>query len=182
MPAETPRGWTRAQRRLHWWTAALVLLGFVVAWIMVAIPLHELLAKFMLYQLHKSVGLTVFLLTVIRLAVRVRRGRPAPDAAIPRRQRLAASIVHGLFYGLLLVIPALGYLTAATAPALVPTLFLGVIPIPHLVGPNPAWFASLRTTHRALAILLVVLACGHALIAISHHRQRRTVLHAMWRG
>jgi cytochrome b561 len=109
-------------------------------------------------------------------------GRPAWDAALPPWQHRAAAWMHAALYGLLLVVPALGYLTAATAPAQVPTLFLGVIPVPHLVGTDPAWFAVLRQVHRALAILLVALAATHALAALANHRRGQRGLVAMWRG
>lgn len=182
MPFAAARGWSRTQRRLHWGTAGMVGVGFLLAWVMVAVPLSDLLLKFLLYQLHKTIGLLVLALTVARLPIRLWRGRPAWDEALPGWQRLGASGAHLALYGLLLVVPALGYVTAATAPAQVPTLFLGVIPVPHIVGPDPAAFAVLRPLHRALAILLVVLAAGHALAALAHHWQGRRVLVAMWRG
>jgi cytochrome b561 len=175
-------GWSIAQRRLHWWTAGLVGLGFVLGWVMVAVPLRALLAKFLLYQAHKTLGLLVLLLTLARLPLRLRRGRPHWDAALPDWQRRAAALMHLALYGLLLVVPVLGYLTAATAPAQVPTLFLGVIPVPHLIGADPAWFAVLRQVHRALAILLVALASAHALAAVTNHLRGHRGLAAMWRG
>ncbi len=175
-------GWRTAQRRLHWWTAALVGLGFALGWVMVAVPLRALLEKFLLYQAHKTLGLLVLGLTLARLAVRLRRGRPAWDAALPAWQRRLAGAMHAALYGLLLVVPALGYLTAATAPAQVPTLFLGVIPVPHLVATDPAWFAVLRPMHRALAILLVALAAAHALAALVNQVRGHRGLVAMWRG
>lgn len=177
-----PSGWSIAQRRLHWWTAALVGLGFVLGWVMVAVPLRALLAKFLLYQAHKTLGLLVLILTLARLPLRLRRGRPAWEPALPGWQRRAAAAMHLALYGLLLVVPLLGYLTAATAPAQVPTLFLGVIPVPHLVGTDPAWFALLRQVHRALAILLAALASAHALAALANHRRGQHGLAAMWRG
>jgi cytochrome b561 len=174
--------WSRAQRRLHWWTAALVSAGFVLAWIMVAVPLRDLLTKFLLYQLHKTFGLTVLALLAWRWALRARRGRPAPEAAMPRRERLAAALGQGALYALLLVVPVLGYLTACVAPGGIPTLFLAVIPIPSVTGPDPAWYAVLFQVHRWAAVALVVLAGGHALAAWRHHRRGRAVLLRMWRG
>jgi cytochrome b561 len=179
MPSEP--GWSRAQRRLHWWSAAFVLLAFAIAWAMVAVPLEELFAKFVLYQLHKTLGLAAFGLLVARLVVRARHGRPAWDA-LPAWQRRAAAATHAAMLALLAVVPVLGYFTAATAPARVPTLFLGVIPVPHVVGPNDAWFAVLRPLHRALAIALVGLAALHATAAIRHHLAGRPTLRRMWRG
>ena len=150
--------------------------------VMVAVPLSDLLLKFLLYQLHKTIGLLVLALTLARVPVRLWRGRPAWDAALPTWQRHAAGRMHLALYGLLLVVPVLGYFTAATAPAQVPTLFLGVINVPHIVGTDPAVFALLRPLHRLLAILLVVLASGHGLAALANHRRGRSGLIAMWRG
>jgi cytochrome b561 len=175
-------GWSRAQRRLHWSTAVLVVLGFAVAWVMVAVPLSYLLLKFLLYQLHKTIGLLVLGLTLARLPLRLWRGRPAWPRDLPAWQLYAAGRAHLALYLLLLVVPVLGYFTAATAPAQVPTLFLGVINVPHIVGTDPAAFAWLRPLHRALAILLIVLATGHAVAAVAHHRRGRRTLIAMWRG
>src|ERR1700761_6495706 len=73
-------GWTRAQRQLHWWTAVLILLTFPLGFLMVGLPTSELLLKFLSYQLHKSLGITVIILAVARLVVRTWRGRPPwPD-------------------------------------------------------------------------------------------------------
>jgi cytochrome b561 len=180
MPAESREAWSRAQRSLHWWTASLVLLAFVIAWIMVGLPLSQLLLKFGLYQLHKSAGIFVLALTLLRLVLRSRRGRPAWDADLPRSQKRAASTVHVLLYALLLATPVLGYFAAATAPARVPTLFLGLISIPHLTAPDPVWFGIVRQVHRVAAILLVLLACGHGLAAIHHHLRGRPTLTRMW--
>jgi cytochrome b561 len=170
------------QRSLHWWTAALVLLAFPLGWLMVGVPISALLLKFTLYQVHKTLGILVLLLTALRLLVRARRGRPAWDADMPGWQRRAASIMHRLLYAFLIATPVLGYITAATAPARVPTLFLGVIPVPHLVGPAPDRFSLLRQVHRSMAILLVVLAGGHAAASIHNHLRGRGTLVRMWRG
>jgi len=182
MPDSPPSGWDRTQRGLHWWTAALVFAGFALGWLMVGVPVSQLLAKFLLYQLHKTIGLTVLALSLARLAVLARRGRPGWDATIPDWQRTAARVVHLGLYVLLFVVPVLGYLTAATAPAEVPTLFLGVIPVPNLVGTNPQWFPLLRQVHRFMAILLATIGAGHAVAAIHHHVQGKNTLIRMWRG
>jgi cytochrome b561 len=181
MPAE-PAGWSRAQRRLHWWSAGLILAGFGLAWAMVAVPLDQLLTKFLLYQLHKTLGLTALLLVLWRLLLRARRGRPAWDEALPGWQRRAAAAMHGALYGLAVCVPVLGYFVAATAPAQVPTLFLLVLPVPHMVGVDARAFAVLRAVHRAAAILLVALAALHALAAVHGARRGHGTLARMWRG
>ncbi|MGC8475490.1 MAG: cytochrome b [Acetobacteraceae bacterium] len=175
-------GFSRAQRRLHWWTAALVAIGFVLGLVMRAVPLRDLLSKFLLFQLHKTVGLTVLALVIWRLALRGRLGRPPPAAGLAGWEARAAAVGQLVLYALLVAVPVLGYLTACTAPAGVPTLFLLVIPIPGVIGPDPRLYAVLRVVHGAAAFTLVGLALGHALAALRHHRAGRAVLTRMWRG
>jgi len=149
---------------------------------MVGLPFRQLLQKFVLYQLHKTIGITVFLLACTQIILHRRRGRPAWDADLPHWQRRAAASVHAALFALLIITPVLGYLTAATAPIGVPTLFLGVIPVPHIVGTSKFWFGILRRVHLYLAVALVALAAGHALVALNRHREGRRTLVRMWRG
>ncbi len=176
-----PARWSAPQRLLHWTTALLVTVGFVLAFVMVALPLRELLLKFTLYQVHKSIGLLVLLTVLARLLLRAARGRP-PWEAMPRWQARAASVGHGALYALLLAVPVLGYCVASTASLRVPTRFLGLIALPDLFGPDPALFAVLRPLHRGLAIALVALAAGHAAMALWHHLRGGMELRRMWRG
>jgi cytochrome b561 len=182
MPAEPVAEWTPAQRRLHWWTAALVFLAAPLGFLKVAVPLSELLAKFLLYQLHKSIGITVLLLVAARLVLRAIEGRPPWDAAVPERQQKLAAMMHALLYLLLIATPVLSYLVAATAPAQVPTFFLLLINVPHLLATDAGRYAVLMPIHRAAAILLVALAVGHAVAAQQHHLRGRVTLTRMWRG
>jgi cytochrome b561 len=179
MRAES-HGWSPGLRHLHWWTAGFVIVAFPLGWLMVAVPLRELLLKFLLYQFHKTIGLTVFGLTLYRLSIRARVNRPEWDSHLPEWQQRAARSMHTVLYALLLAVPVLGYLTAALAPARVPTLFLGLIPIPHLLSPDAQWFAIIRQVHRWVAVILVVAAVAHMGAALEHHRRGRPVLRRMW--
>src|SRR5271155_2727133 len=67
MPAEPPQCWSRAQRALHWSIAAFILLAAPIGAYMVTLPFQQLLLKFVLYQLHKTIGITVFLLVLAQL-------------------------------------------------------------------------------------------------------------------
>ena len=96
--------WSLAQRRLHGWGAALVLLTFALAFVMVALPFSQLLAKFLAYQLHKTFGLLVLFITLWRLALRARRTAPPLTGLSPRMMR-AAGLGQGVLYGLLLLVP-----------------------------------------------------------------------------
>ena len=181
MRNERAEGWSRQQRRLHWWMAGLIFGTFPLGFVMVAVPLQALFAKFLLYQLHKTIGIVVLLLVAARLGLRAVRGRPAWERGLPDWQRRCAAAAHALLYGLMIATPVLGYLTAATAPAQVPTLFLLLINIPHVVGVDAQSYAVLRPVHLAAAVLLVALAVGHAGMAVLHHARGRETLARMWR-
>ena len=106
--------WSAAQRRLHWAMAALVFVNFLLALVMVALPLSALLAKILTYQLHKSLGLLLIPLWAWRLWLLARRGRPA-QPVLPAWQQGAAPLGQGVLYALLIAVPVLGFLSAAAA-------------------------------------------------------------------
>lgn len=182
MQGDQPHAWPALLRHLHWWSATLILLVFPLGWLMAAVPISHLFEKFLLYQLHKTLGISIFGLAIARLLIRARRRRPDWDEGFPLLWRRAANVVHILLYVLVIVTPLFGYLTAATATAQVPTLFLGIINIPHLIGPNAAIYSAFWEVHRNLAIFLVVLASGHALAAVHNHLRGYATLMRMWRN
>lgn len=180
--ADTPLAWSRGQRILHWTIAALIILTAPMGVWMVRLSFRQLLLKFLLYQIHKTVGILIFLFVLAQLILHARRGRPPVATDLPSWQRHAALTVHGALFVLLIAVPLLGYLTAAAAPARIPTLFLGVIPVPNVIGTNARWYAVLSWTHLVGAASLLVLAGGHAAMALKHHLSGRDTLRRMWRG
>lgn len=179
MSASSSDGWSTGQRRLHWLVAALVLLTFGIGLVMVALPLSQLLAKILAYQVHKSLGLLVPPLVLWRLWLRALRGRPAPEPGISPWQHRAASGAHAALYLLLLAVPVLGYLSASTAPGRIETVWFLLVPVPHLLDANEALYEAIRPVHQGAAWALVALAAGHAAMALLHHRRGHGVLRAM---
>jgi cytochrome b561 len=177
--ASSSDGWSRAQRRLHWAVALLVVCAFAIGLVMVALPLTQLLAKIIAYQAHKTIGLLVPPLVVWRLVLRARRGRPADEPGLPAWQHRAATLGHAALYALLMVVPVLGYLSASTAPGEIETVMFLLIPIPHVLEADEATYESLRALHQLLAWSLVLLAAGHAAMAVVHHRRGHRVLARM---
>lgn len=159
--------------------ALLVVLAFAIGLVMVALPLTQLLAKIIAYQVHKTIGLLVPPLVLWRLWLRARRGRPAEQPGLPAWQHRAAAAGHAVLYALLIVVPVLGYLSASTAPGQIETVMFLLIPIPHVLEPDEATYEALRLLHLVLAWSLVVLAAGHAAVAVAHHRRGRAELRAM---
>jgi len=174
----SPR-WSLAQRRLHAWGGILVVLTFALSLAMVALPMSQLLAQFLTYQLLESVGLLVLIVTLARLLLRWRRTAPELTELSPRMRR-AARLGQAVLYSLLLVVPCLGYLTAQAAAGPVPTTLFLFIPVPHLLDPNPALYAWIRPIHQFAAWSLIVLAGAHVALAVRHQLQGVPVLRRIW--
>jgi cytochrome b561 len=150
---------------LHWVIALLMICGFWLGWIMTDIP-GLTPTKLKYFSWHKWIGVTVFALAVIRVIWRATHAAPAmPD--MPHWQKGAAHLTHFLLYLLMLAIPISGYLYSSAAG--VQVVYLGVVPLPTLIGPDKALKATLRLVHVALNYTLLVFFVLHVLAALKHH-------------
>jgi cytochrome b561 len=110
--SETLRNYTRTAALLHWVVAALVLGMIAFGWLMQEIPKDPIGARANAFNLHKSIGLTVLLLMLARVAWRI--SHPAPELPpMPAWQARTARAVHILLYVCLFVQPLTGYLGSA---------------------------------------------------------------------
>ena len=150
---------------LHWLIAALVFTMFGLGWYMSDLPLGQ--QKFDLYQLHKSLGITIFWLAVVRLLWRWSHPAPPLPGSMPRWQRAAARTSHALLYLLLLVQPLIGFLQSNAANF--PVVLWGVMPLPALIGSDEALGETLVVVHRWNSRLLLLLILVHGAAALRHH-------------
>ncbi|WP_175939470.1 cytochrome b [Caballeronia sp. BCC1704] len=150
----------------HWLIALLIVGGFYLGWIMTDIPGFTP-TKLKYFSWHKWIGVTVFVLAALRLVWRMTHRAPAMPAGMPRWQQGAAHVTHILLYVLMIVIPASGYLYSSAAGLQV--VYLGVLPLPTIIGPDKALKATLRIVHVALNYGLLVLVAMHVLAALKHH-------------
>ena len=165
------RGWGPVTRLLHWAMAALILgqLGLGV-W-MVRVP--DLLARFNLTQLHKSWGMVIFVLALVRIGWRaVNRHRPALPA-MPDWQRRAAAASHRGLYGLMLLLPLSGWIMASASPTQdllqMQNLVFSTWPLPDPFVPGDARVEAVsRAVHTTAALLLAGLLAVHAGAALLH--------------
>lgn len=157
---------------LHWAIAALLAFQIAVGW-----ALEDLGARgFSLYQLHKSVGMTILALTLARIAIRYWKPRPAKLEG--GWQGALASGVHVGLYAFMLGAPLTGWALVSTARVKVPTLLFGVLPLPHL--PLPAGsHAVAENGHGLLAWIGIALVLLHVAGALRHHVMMRDGL--IWR-
>ena len=149
-------------RWLHWLTAGLIVLQYVLAG--AADDAASDLQALALLAQHKSVGITVLALAVLRLIWRVKCGAPAWPSSMPRWQHLASSISHWAFYVLIMALPLSGWLLSSAAAYSVS--WFNLVPLPDLVAPSEALEAQLETVHEGLAQALFALALLHILAAI----------------
>ncbi|MBN4094250.1 MULTISPECIES: cytochrome b [Methylobacterium] len=110
---------------LHWLNAALVLAVLPLAWVAISLPPTP--AKGSMFVLHKSVGLTILAIVVVRILWRMIRPAP-PDPHAPRLLTLIGRVNHFLLYAIFLIMPISGYLLSALSGRDTPYFWLFTIP------------------------------------------------------
>jgi len=169
-------GWRNTSRRygwlgqsLHW----LVVAGIIAAYFTAEGDGDSLMA------LHRSLGITILALAVVRLACRLADRSPELPASMASWQRTAAGAAHVLLYALLFLVPLTGWLLSSAEGDAV-TVF-GLLELPTLAAPAGA--DLLEGFHEAMFNALVALATLHAAAALKHHFwDRDGVLRSMLPG
>ncbi len=157
--------YTRTAISLHWLIALLIFVALPLGVYMHDLPLSP--TKLQLYSYHKWIGVTVFMLAVLRLSWRVtHRPPPLPDS-MPTWEKLAAESVHYLLYALIFAIPLSGWLMSSAKGF--QTVWLGVLPLPDLIGKNAELGDLLHEIHEALNLALLGLVLAHVGAALKHH-------------
>ena len=157
---------------LHWAIAILILGQIAGGLVMEGLP-NASPWKFHLYQLHKSVGLTIFALTFARLGWRLTHKVPALPAAMPGWQKVAARAIHWGFYALLILTPLAGWALVSVSPRDIPTVWFGLIEIPHLpffegVADRDAAEDAMERRHKLLSFTILFLLALHLGAALKH--------------
>jgi len=155
---------------LHWAIAALIFAQLAGGFAMTRLLREGTALQFDLYQLHKSLGVTVLILTVARVLWRLFNPPPPEPASVGRIEATAAHTVHMAFYGLLVLIPLSGWLIVTVSPVQIATVlfFTDWLPWPHLPG-----FGSLSQEARtdlahASELVHMWLAYGMAFLLVLH--------------
>jgi cytochrome b561 len=131
------------------------------------------MAKLATLARHKSWGLTILGLTVLRLAWHwSNRQSPALPATLRPHERVLARLSHrGLYALLLFLMPLSGWLMSSARNF--PVSWFGALQLPDLIGPDVEAYEFLRAAHGMLAALLFGLVLLHALAALTHHFVRK---------
>jgi len=153
---------------LHWLIVALVVLQFALGWTMPDLPRGR--PPEGLVSLHLSVGATILIVMLARLAWRLVHGTP-PSLVAAAWQRRLASLVHLILYALLIVVPLAGW-AWASAKGWTVSLF-GTVELPALVPANWPYRQLAASVHRNGFWAILGVVALHALAALHHHVVRR---------
>ena len=158
--------YTKTAMALHWLIALLIIAAFGLGVTMTDIP-GLTPTKLKYFSWHKWLGVTVLMLVVVRLLWRLTHAAPAlPAGAMPAWQIKAAEAVHILLYVLMFAIPLSGYFYSLAAG--VPVTYLGVLPLPVLIGPDPELKDVLKAVHYWLNMGLLAAVLLHVAGALKH--------------
>jgi cytochrome b561 len=149
----------------HWLIAGLIANQFVLAYRADDLPLGA--HKLGLLAWHKSFGMTVFMLAILRLLWRLKHPPPELPSGMAPIERLLARATHIAFYVFLFVQPLTGWLMSSAKNYSVS--WFGLFTWPNLIGKNETAFNLLRSTHDTLSAVLFAIAVLHILAAFKHH-------------
>jgi len=162
---------------LHWTIFVLIFANATFGGWMEEAPPAEKLGY---YQLHKSVGITVLLLSLIRLGWRIAHPWPVLPGDMAMWERILARGTHVLFYILMIGAPLLGWAAASASGAPEVPLY-GAVPAPNLPVPEGEDLSeTLGGIHKAMVKGIYVVLGLHVLGALKHHfYDKDEVLHRM---
>jgi len=128
---------------LHWLIALAILAQVNIAWRMDG----RTPEAFALVQLHKSIGVTILVLSLIRLGWRLANPPPPEPPRLSRWETLLSSIVHWGFYVIMIGMPLTGWLMVSTSRRAIPTVLYWTIPWPDMPGTHSLGPAAKMTAH-----------------------------------
>jgi cytochrome b561 len=160
----TKRAWGSLSKGFHW----LIVLLIINQWL-IAERADELkgLAKLQALAWHKSLGMTVLMLAVLRLAWRLMNPSPELTTETRRWERVLANISHFLLYALIFAMPLTGWMMSSAKNY--PVSWFRLLQFPDLVAPSEQTFHQMHDLHHLLFNVLVGVALLHVAGALKHH-------------
>ena len=147
----------------HWLIVALLLTQYLIGWLMP--DLHRDMKPGAPMTFHVSVGLTILVLIVLRLAWRLTHP-VAPESSLPPWQRIGSEVVHWLLYVLVLATTMTGWLFASYRGWSLSYFYL--VPLPMLASENAAAGKSIDGLHQAMEWTLLAVVAIHVASALAH--------------
>jgi cytochrome b561 len=150
---------------LHWIIAILVLVMIGLGLYMTEIPRGAPERTFY-YNLHKSIGVTVAVLVLIRLWWRFRNSPPPLPSSVPAWQVQASKLSHALLYLCLILMPLSGF--SASQFTKYGVTYFGLFKIPPMGWENKVIYDFLQGIHGVTAAVLITLVVIHVAAALKH--------------
>jgi cytochrome b561 len=157
--------WGAAAQLLHWLIVALIIVQVTLGSIADDLPLG--MKKLAVLARHKSVGITILGLAVLRLLWRWMNPTPALPDTLKPYERVLANITHAGLYILLFALPLTGWMMSSARGF--PVSWFGFIQLPDLVPKNKTVYDAMLETHETLVWVLYVIVALHVLAALKHH-------------
>lgn len=160
-------------RRFHWITVAAVFvmvpLGFAMSYRGNTLNIWDGVTD-ALYSSHKLIGFLLLWLTAGRLIYRLVHGAPPDEPTLEWWQKAGSHLLHWALYGLLLIVPLLGWIGVSLFPSL---MVFNLFGLPPLASPDEVAAKRVLAIHGWLAILLALFVCAHIGAALFHHVIRK---------
>ena len=149
------RQFTAFSRLLHWTMAAMVLTMLCIGVAMVV----SLADYHVLVSIHRPLGIAILILVVVRFVNRQLSQLPPFPATMSRAERLAATASELTLYGLMFVLPLVGW--GMLSAARYPIVLYGPVHLPFILPHNAMLYAVLRQMHTVLAYLFFLTFLAH---------------------
>jgi len=161
----TKQAYGSVAKMFHWFMAFIIIGLLAVGLIMTDMPVSP--DKFKIYGLHKSFGITVLTLAVLRISWKIMNDQPVLPDMLKAWEKFLAHVGHGLLYVLMFSMPLSGW--AMSSAAGLPVSVFGLFTLPNLVMPDRALKVTFMEVHETLAWVLIVMIVLHVLAALLHH-------------
>ncbi len=167
-PIGPPHRYSAAMMTIHWLTAASIVVVVVLAWLF---PEGKAVDSSALLLVHRSIGLAILALTVVRLVLRGTQAVPAEPDTTSRLENLSARLVHLLLYVILIAMPVSGFMWTTSRGT--PVDVFGLFTIPPLFPASEAVHSVSRAIHSLGQYAVYVVLGLHAAAALYHLVIRR---------
>jgi cytochrome b561 len=157
--------WGWLSQFLHWLIVVLIVLQVTLG--LMAEDLPAGVKKLGLLARHKSFGITILALVVLRLLWRWLNPTPALPATLKSWEMSLARLTHVLLYVILLAMPLSGWMMSSARGF--PVSWFGLAQLPDLVAKNKPLYNALVTTHVSLSYVLYAVVALHVAAALKHH-------------
>jgi len=157
--------WSPVAKSFHWLVALLIFLAATLGWVSHEVSMSP--GKLQLYIWHKSIGLTVLGIMILRLVWRLTQQAPADVDGLSESNHKLANIGHFAVYAFAILMPLSGWILNSAADF--PFRWFGLFEVPMLIDPSAPVQSVASTVHLVFFWVLALLVAGHVGMAFKHH-------------